>query len=67
MQIHERVMIVQRAELDLREFFGQLVKKHDLTWGEIAMILGGTLQAYAKYQIREERHPDDPDRPGGLA
>jgi hypothetical protein len=67
MRIHERVMIVQAAELRLSEAVCEMVKKHELTYGELTMILAGQLQRWAKYQIRSERHPEDPDKPGGLA
>lgn len=32
----------------------------------IGDVLGGQITNLAKYMIRAERHPDDPDKPGGL-
>lgn len=66
MKLHKRVMLVQAATCDISDAILKAVEKHDLTYGEIVMILGGELQSFAKYQIREERHPGDPDARGGL-
>jgi hypothetical protein len=42
----------------------------DLTDGEtlatISDVLGGEVATLAKYMIRAERHPGNPDTPGGL-
>ena len=67
MKLHERVMIVQQASHEISTAILTVVEKHKLTYGEITMILGGELQSFAKYQIRGERHPDDPERCGGEA
>ena len=44
--------------------------KSDLTEGErlrvVAKVFGGYVGSVAKYAIREERHPGQPDKPGGL-
>lgn len=32
----------------------------------IGDVLGGQITNLAQYMIRAERHPDDPDKPGGL-
>lgn len=66
MKLHPRVMIVQKASNEISEAILTFVAQYQLTYGEIMMILGGELQSFAKYQIREERRPDDPDMPGGL-
>jgi len=41
-----------------------VVTKNDLTYGEIMKIISDERLSSAKYHIRSERHPSDPDRPG---
>lgn len=60
----ERVVAVARGEISLA--VSEVVSRHDLTYAEVFSILGGEIQGFAKYAIRDERHPDDPGRPGGL-
>lgn len=70
MKLHPREKIVTAARLDLTEKLLTWHKTHDLTDGElfsvIGDVLGGQITNMAKYMIRAERHPDNPDRPGGL-
>lgn len=40
--------------------------EHQLTEGECMRILAEELASLAKYEIRQERHPEDPSKPGGL-
>jgi hypothetical protein len=46
-------------------------KEAALTPGEtlriVADVFGDWLSSRAKYEIRQERHPDNPEKPGGLA
>jgi hypothetical protein len=69
MKLHPREQIVNTARTDLTEKLLQWHKAHDLTDGElfsvIGDVLGGQIANLAKYMIRAERHPDDPDKPGG--
>lgn len=44
-----------------------LASKHGLTYAEILNILMDVRHGELKYHIQAERHPDDPDKPGGLA
>lgn len=44
-----------------------LVQEHDLTYGEISSVLLDVRTTDAKYHIRVERHPEDPDKPGSMA
>jgi hypothetical protein len=44
-----------------------LVREHDLTYGEISSILLDVRTSDAKYHIRVERHPEDPDKSGSMA
>ena len=71
MRLHPREALVTQAHLDLTRRILDWREQHDdLTFGELLSILGGTLgdqvTSLAKYEIRAERHPDDPDKPGGL-
>ena len=66
MKLHRRELIVQDAESEFSGFYIDWLKKHELTYAEILSIFSSRLASMAKYAIRSERHPDDPDRPGGL-
>ena len=71
MRLHPREVLVTEARLDLTRRVLVWREQHDdLTFGELLPILGGTLSSQitglAKYEIRPERHPNDPDKPGGL-
>ena len=56
--------IATAARLEFDKFLLDLEQKHDLTFGELFTILGNATANLAKYQIRAERHPDDPDKRG---
>lgn len=49
----------------LGDMFAASVAENQLTYGEIARILSTVRSSKAKYHIRAERHPEDPDKPGG--
>jgi hypothetical protein len=67
-KIHKREDIVNKATSVLRDCLLEQRKK--LTDGEylkvVATVLSDSIGSFAKYVIREERHPNDPDKPGGL-
>lgn len=44
-----------------------IIQEDKLTYGEINSILTAARSSDAKYQLRAERHPDDPNEPSGLA
>lgn len=67
MQLHPRTMIVKAAQLELSGFMLDWQQKHDLTFGETFKILAEMMERDAKYMIRQERHPDDPDARGDEA
>jgi hypothetical protein len=46
--------------------FNVAVAEYELTYGEIVRIIGTEKLSLAKYHIRYERHPEDPDKPGGV-
>jgi hypothetical protein len=57
-----------RAALwDWRDDLIRLQQLHDLTYGEWFSVLGGEIAGLAKYLIRTERHPNDPDKGGDIA
>jgi hypothetical protein len=74
MKLHPRVKMVKKAELKLLDIFikgiEEIDKSYDLTYGEylriITNVFSGELNMIAKYMIREERHPNDPDKKGDL-
>jgi hypothetical protein len=74
-RIHAREPRVTSVENEIRRAVTAIVYDEDrdieLTDGEIVRVvsgaLGGFLQVHAKQMIREERHPENPDKPGGLA
>lgn len=62
MKIHKREYIVEKEGLKIRKAFID----SELTYGEAIKVISDILANWAKYIIRAERHPDDPDKPGGL-
>lgn len=61
-KIHKREEIVRKAQAELTEW----KMKHDLTPGEMIRVWSDELSSLAKWMIRGERHPDDPETPGGI-
>ncbi len=70
MKIHPRESIVKDAEQKLRGAMLDILGDADLTTGEelriLESVLGGMISNIAKHIIRHERHPNEPDKPGGL-
>ena len=70
MNIHPRVAIVNDAISRMNKTLGDVADELELTNGEYLMVIGAVfgdrLQGFAKHMIRAERHPEDPDKPGGL-
>ena len=70
-RLHPRERIVRKAENDLRSAVIDIVHKAELTTGESLQVVNGALSGWiagvAKHAIREERHPGEPDKPGGFA
>lgn len=70
--IHSRERATNQAEYDLRDAVHAVIfdKARDLTFGEVLRVLqsvlGGAISDLARDAIRQERHPDDPSKPGGL-
>lgn len=64
---HPRSSVVAGARRELDAFVLQVAVKHQLTLAELVGIVGGILSTEAKYAIRAERHPNDPDKGGDEA
>lgn len=67
MRLHPRYFIVQKASSELTGFMLDLIEKHELTHGEIAKLLAEEILTWTKYEIRAERHPEDPEKKGDEA
>lgn len=67
MKLHLRMRVVTQARLEFDQFLLDLEQKHGLTYGEVFSLLGHAVASLAKYQIRSERHPNDPDKKGDEA
>lgn len=67
MKLHPRSDGVQEARLEFEGFVLDLTKRYELTYGELFSMLGAKIADLAKYQVRSERHPDDPDKRGDEA
>lgn len=69
MKRHPREENVRQAKISLGKVLLKL--QNELTDGEYLRVITEELTTewsrQAKYVIREERHPGDPDMPGGLA
>lgn len=67
-RIHPREKLVNDARAVLSKAVSDATE--GLTEGEALKVVTQTLSDYvlgvAKYAIREERHPGQPDKPGGL-
>lgn len=70
-RIHSREAAVKAAELDLSKAILDVVEKRGLTDAEalrcVNAAFGDWIGSIAKHAIRAERHPDDPEKPGGWA
>lgn len=67
MNVHPREAIVEEAGYKLIKAWVEIRDSYDLTNGECLRIIANILSTDAKYIIRAERHPENPDMPGGLA
>lgn len=64
MRLHPRTMLVQQARVELGRMLLDLEERYGLTPAETVSALSEQLSRVARYAIRAERHPDDPDRGG---
>lgn len=63
-QLHGPVLALTR---EIGQLLADLSEAHELTYGEIMMILAQQRMGLAKYHIRAERHPGESGKPGGVA
>lgn len=52
--------------LKLEIVIDQFLTEHELTDIEVLQALNSYAQTTLKYMLREERHPDDPDKPADI-
>jgi hypothetical protein len=65
-KIHPRVMDVQKARNDIDAAVSEAMKKHSgLTYLELLSILNSIAASWIGWGIRDERHPDDPEKRAG--
>lgn len=62
LKLHERTKTVQQARNTLQGHVIDVVESHELTAGEVVCILLELARNWANYVLREERHPDDPEK-----
>ena len=62
LRLHPRTMIVQSASAHLYGALLNFQSERDLTDAEMMTVLAENVQRWAKFQLRTERHPDDPER-----
>lgn len=67
MRLHERFMLVKKAENELSGLVLDWITRHDLTYWEAVGALLSEAQNLKKYALREERHPDEPNKKGDEA
>jgi hypothetical protein len=63
--MHPRGMPASKAHNEIDAFVSEIIKKYDLTYGELMSCLNQIQASWIKYMIRDERHPDDPEKRGG--
>jgi hypothetical protein len=66
-RLHPRRAIVSKARIEIGAAVNDAIGKHDLTYAELFGILAEVMQSWAKYAVRDERHPGDPDAKGDEA
>lgn len=64
LKVPESLLVFTR---EAGKLLAEVIKTHELTYGEIMMILAQQRAGLAKYHIRAERHPDEPGKAGGEA
>lgn len=67
MRLHPRYHPMRKAACEVGAAVLKAVEDHDLTYGELISILAQETAMAAKYLVRIERHPDDPEKKGDEA
>lgn len=63
---HRRTPLVEGARREIASSLLDLRKKHELTTVEYLQILTGAITEALKFELRYERHPDNPDAPADI-
>ena len=58
-KIHPRYFIATRAYLEIDTAVSAAIEKHQLTYGELMHCLARVMQAWAGWQIKDERNEDN--------
>jgi len=62
MRLHPRTNPVDKARNELELWVINWAERHDLTFAEIRTSLTRVLGTFALHALRQERHPEEPDR-----
>lgn len=62
MRLHERTMKVNRARAELHNYILDFSEQHDLTDAETSGILIYLASRFNLFILRQERHPEDPEK-----
>jgi hypothetical protein len=61
-KIHPRYDIVDRAKRRIRTALIDAIREDELTYIELLGILNEVTASWLKIALRDERHPDEPDK-----
>jgi hypothetical protein len=64
--VHERTFLVQQVGNEISTAVTNIVAQHELTYIELLTILNMIEARWLKSALREERHPDEPDKGADL-
>lgn len=64
MKLHPRRKQVVEARLEITNFVLEVLDKYDLTFVETVSVFASVLDLLTQHAVRDERHPDDPDKGG---
>ena len=66
MRLHPRVMLCQKHRADFLGMLLDFLKDRDISYVELLIVINEvTANNVLKYMLREERHPDDPEKRAG--
>lgn len=66
MKIHQRTLIVEQADRELRDAMADVCRRHQLTFAEQFLIISSSLSNVARFALRVDRHPGDSGRPADV-
>lgn len=62
MELHPRTLKVQQARIDMCTAMVTVAAKHDLTFVETVQAIADGMTKISKDALRQERHPNNPDK-----